>query len=604
MLKSIVRVKHISVLIFILLFQLVTANLAFALPALKIDNTTNNQRLEGHFKIWHDPAGGALLSDARQAAADDRFKTLESKGSTGSKSGAIWSRFQLHNTGDSPQRLFLEYVDHQLVFLDGYQRNYGNSEFKLVAHQSMLEPFSERLISHPRFVSFVEIGAGETHEFYFRFASDPKGFVYPDLRLWQPDKFRYVQSIEQLGIALLVGGLLLIAIIALVGGFAIKDRIYFAYFFYALAKVIVWPTVLGYTHMYVLRDSFHWSYMSLSGGITIFAGLVFAREFLDTAKKTPRLDKLLWLMIFNSLLLIGAALMRDSAMATGLMTLALLLYPIISVIALRRWAQGSTNGMVYSLAWLILVSGLFAQGLRDLGFVEHNFVSYYWPIVASYLEMIAISLAMGVHLYRLRQSKELAEKSYRHRLETTKEELERVVLERTKELQLAKQTAELEARTDSLTGLRNRRSFFKDAQSMLSSCQRNRQSMAILMFDIDHFKTINDTHGHSSGDVALQTFAASISSEIRESDIFARIGGEEFVLAIRAEIAVAHQSAERLRKVTEHIYVNAGVVQFKFTTSIGIAMIEDDDTIEQVLNRADKALYQAKRLGRNRSMVA
>ncbi|MDO6762110.1 diguanylate cyclase [Agarivorans sp. 1_MG-2023] len=592
--------------VFVLLFcgLVATKTYAESLSALHVNGLEDGSRLGQHFHVWHDESGSADLADAIAAFRLHKFSPLKSKGSTGLQAGAFWSVFYLHNDSDKPITLNLEYVDHQLIYLSAYQRNTSAPSFLEIADLALSNPFSERLVSHQRFVVPVELGAGETYQFYFRFGSDEKGFVFPDLRLWQPDKMHYVQSIELGSIAFLVGGLALMAIISLVTGVATNDKTYYAYFVYAGTKLATWPTILGFSHMFFVREDFHWSYMSLTGAMSIMTGVIFARIFLQTKVNTPRLDYVLKFMILNAGLLALAALTRETVFSVVLITIALLLYPVLAIASLIRWYQGSKESAVYTLGWTVLIIGLFSQALRDLGLVEHTFVTYYWPVVASYSEMMVIMVAMGIHLFRLRRLKEQAELRYRSQLERAKQELEILVSERTHALEVAKSEAEKEARTDPLTGINNRRSFMAKSEAMFDSCRNRSHPMSMLMFDIDHFKKINDNHGHAVGDQALKLFATTIESEIRDGDVLGRLGGEEFGLALYSDKDTAIHTAERLRSAVERIYLNTGVVQVRFTTSIGVALMEAEESIEQLMSHADQALYKAKESGRNKAVVS
>ncbi|MDO6686084.1 MULTISPECIES: sensor domain-containing diguanylate cyclase [unclassified Agarivorans] len=592
--------------VFVLLFcgLVATKTYAESLTALHVNGLEDGSRLGQHFHVWHDESGSADLADAIAAFRLHKFSPLKSKGSTGLQAGAFWSVFYLHNDSDKPITLNLEYVDHQLIYLSAYQRNTSAPSFLEIADLALSNPFSERLVSHQRFVVPVELGAGETYQFYFRFGSDEKGFVFPDLRLWQPDKMHYVQSIELGSIAFLVGGLALMAIISLVTGVATNDKTYYAYFVYAGTKLATWPTILGFSHMFFVREDFHWSYMSLTGAMSIMTGVIFARIFLQTKVNTPRLDYVLKFMILNAGLLALAALTRETVFSVVLITIALLLYPVLAIASLIRWYQGSKESAVYTLGWTVLIIGLFSQALRDLGLVEHTFVTYYWPVVASYSEMMVIMVAMGIHLFRLRRLKEQAELRYRSQLERAKQELEILVSERTHALEVAKSEAEKEARTDPLTGINNRRSFMAKSEAMFDSCRNRSHPMSMLMFDIDHFKKINDNHGHAVGDQALKLFATTIESEIRDGDVLGRLGGEEFGLALYSDKDTAIHTAERLRSAVERIYLNTGVVQVRFTTSIGVALMEAEESIEQLMSHADQALYKAKESGRNKAVVS
>ncbi len=158
------------------------------------------------------------------------------------------------------------------------------------------------------------------------------------------------------------------------------------------------------------------------------------------------------------------------------------------------------------------------------------------------------------------------------------------------------------ATTDSLTGVRNRRDFFLHGERAVSQACRYLQPLAIIMIDIDHFKRVNDSHGHPVGDQVLKAVSACCTEALRENDIFARIGGEEFAVVMpQTTIAAAEISAERLRAAVEALSVPIEDGQLQVTISLGLATLESDDIdLDELLKRADNALYRAKENGRNR----
>jgi two-component system cell cycle response regulator len=158
--------------------------------------------------------------------------------------------------------------------------------------------------------------------------------------------------------------------------------------------------------------------------------------------------------------------------------------------------------------------------------------------------------------------------------------------------------------TDQLTGLHNRRYMSRHLDTLISGAQQKGRPLAFVIMDIDFFKRVNDSHGHDIGDEVLKEFAARISANVRGIDLACRYGGEEFVVAMPdTDIAFATNIAERLRQSIETtpIKISRAPGQLSITISIGIARCEGEgDTAEQLLQRADQALYRAKRTGRNK----
>lgn len=172
------------------------------------------------------------------------------------------------------------------------------------------------------------------------------------------------------------------------------------------------------------------------------------------------------------------------------------------------------------------------------------------------------------------------------------------------QLRLHLLAVEEEAATDPLTGVLNRRAFDRVLANEVSRAAAGRTSLSLLALDLDHFKAINDTHGHAVGDDALRAFAARLRALLRQQDHFARVGGEEFVVLLPGAAAVrALEIAERLRAaVAERPLLDAPRVAP--TVSIGVASRQDGETAAALLARADAAAYAAKRAGRDRAMLA
>src|SRR3954467_10445128 len=158
--------------------------------------------------------------------------------------------------------------------------------------------------------------------------------------------------------------------------------------------------------------------------------------------------------------------------------------------------------------------------------------------------------------------------------------------------------------TDQLTGLHNRRYMARHLDTLLENAQKNARPLAFVIMDIDFFKHVNDTYGHDIGDEVLKEFASRIAANVRGIDLACRYGGEEFVVVMPdTDVEFAYSVSERLRHSIETtpFLISRAPHRLSITISIGIARCEGEiDTAEQLLHRADQALYRAKRTGRNR----
>lgn len=172
------------------------------------------------------------------------------------------------------------------------------------------------------------------------------------------------------------------------------------------------------------------------------------------------------------------------------------------------------------------------------------------------------------------------------------------LLEKNSELERLNRELELQASRDALTGAYNRMKFDSFLEKEIKRCSRYQRAITLAMLDIDHFKSINDRHGHAGGDAALRQFVNLVLEHVRESDMLARWGGEEFMILFpETSLEESRLVSEKLRqRIESHDFDIVG----NLTCSIGLTQLQQHDTLESLNDRVDEALYEAKRNGRNR----
>lgn len=157
------------------------------------------------------------------------------------------------------------------------------------------------------------------------------------------------------------------------------------------------------------------------------------------------------------------------------------------------------------------------------------------------------------------------------------------------------------ANTDVLTGVSSRRAFLAGLEAELARARRHNESLSLLMLDIDHFKRVNDSHGHPIGDAVLKQFAATCAGMLRAHDLFGRLGGEEFAVALpHTDAEGARTVAEKIRSAVAHAPIATVAGDIAITVSIGVAQADArKGDVDHLIAQADKALYEAKHGGRN-----
>jgi len=236
---------------------------------------------------------------------------------------------------------------------------------------------------------------------------------------------------------------------------------------------------------------------------------------------------------------------------------------------------------------MIVKLELVAQGVRDLA-------GAYQQGYREQRRMLRISDRLQLDLHQANQT-----------LASQADELKQLNMALETENKLREALAEelhLIATTDVLTGLHTRRHVLELGGHEEKRWRRKHGHLSLVMIDIDHFKKVNDTHGHSAGDEVLKAFAAVCRRTFRQTDVIGRFGGEEF-LAILPETSLdeACVIAERLRRQTQEETIALHHAETRITVSIGATeLLDSDSSLEQTISRADVALYRAKGAGRNR----
>lgn len=171
----------------------------------------------------------------------------------------------------------------------------------------------------------------------------------------------------------------------------------------------------------------------------------------------------------------------------------------------------------------------------------------------------------------------------------------------TESLSLRSMSMERAALTDALTGMQNRRYFDDALKEYLGEFKRVGKPVGLMIVDLDHFKQINDNHGHDVGDEVLKAVGKCLKDMTRYHDVVARLGGEEFaVVAPNMDADNMVRFAERIRKAIGGMVIMSGNVRLRVTASLGIAVWDQKESADALYRRADQQLYQAKNLGRNR----
>ncbi len=269
------------------------------------------------------------------------------------------------------------------------------------------------------------------------------------------------------------------------------------------------------------------------------------------------------------------------------------------------WTAATLLGLIfappaYTFVSAIMIVGIVTAGSFSLSSIHHVYNIYFYLML---LPQILIMLYHGEHvnisvalflIISIPIMMSLSKTIYANHIRS---------IENFESLENTVSKLYLNSITDSLTNTFNRRYFFEVAQHSIALTQRDKRTLSLLMIDIDFFKKINDTYGHQAGDTVLITLSKKIKSAVREGDIFARVGGEEFaVLLQNSSLEEAKNIAEKLRKMIENTPFIYQEKTLHITISIGVCTSKADSvfSLETLYKNADKQLYEAKHSGRNK----
>ncbi len=379
-------------------------------------------------------------------------------------------------------------------------------------------------------------------------------------------------------VSLSFGALTAVALAALLIWLVLSDRMFVLYasLFFLQALYLAYLTGQGFS--WPLLDkalplgSHAWNVpASLSGAISCW----FVREIADLKVTWPRVYAIygglaiafIVLTVANVAKLVGLG-----PLVNGIGNLIFLATAIFTlVVAFVAWRRGSRAAGWFLVAWTLLEACTIATTVALLiGMSEEtNRLMYYYALPLS-MVAAAILIALGV-------------------------------ADRLREQRLALSDAERRAQTDPLTGVLNRRSLIERLDAAGVRARARGLPIAVLFIDLDHFKLINDSFGHPAGDACLRAIIGPIQTELRQSDVIGRYGGEEFVVMLSsADAAAARPIAERIRRRVEDVAVEGFGPPIRITCSIGLAASDIEGLWgEALIARADEAVYTAKRSGRN-----
>lgn len=516
---------------------------------------------------YEDTTAKMTLSEVRHLSSEAFTPLNRPVASHPFTNSAFWYQFKVNNKENTPLSRLIVF---EPAWLDSVNFTVISPQGETITHQGgNIYPYSKRAIDY-YLINFEHSFEPGISTVYLQVKTrDP--FIVA-LSIMNKATFLAEQINASMYIGLVYGGIVAMLLYNLFLYFAVKARYYAHYVLFLSAFFAMNASYNGYTFMYIFPNApnvQNWA-QSTSIYFYVVTALLFARSFLNFVKYHHTLYIITTLLIFG---IVGVAVL--SAMIGGyhyhvmFAIISILLISIyLFIIGLYSLLTGNHSARFFLLGTASGLIGAFITALTVMSYIPYTYLTYKANDFGMYIDVVLLSMALADRMKMTQEKRLIAEK---------------------------------EAKTDILTGLYNRRAYYEICHKEFQRLLRHNRCLSVIMFDIDHFKEINDTYGHDTGDNVLKSVAAIVKGVIREYDYAFRMGGDEFlVLLPETTEKQALFLAERIRKrIANKKFIDKDD-KFYITASFGISQYNHiEKSIETIVKRADKALYHVKKSGRN-----
>lgn len=590
-----------------------------AMASVVLTDASSGMPLNAHIELLEDTQGTLTIADLASAEQQSRFQPANGRASVGQSLNPWWIKLTLQRDSRAPSLWVLEVGSVTQLDLQFHQ---PDGQGGWLSRQSGERVPFDASRDHPyrRMVFDLPALDEQPTTFYLR-AFDPAGNSFP-LRIWQADDLKQLAARENLALGAIYGVVFALLLYNLFILISLRDK---AYFWYVLTTAFALLFILSMTghgaqYLWPNHPVPAWlDRITLPSLWGLFASR-FTQTLLQTKLHVRWAHHLLNMACVIYLVAIVLTLFDQRHLAAwAIALLSLTSIPAALGSALIRWRQGFFPAQLYLYGYGLVLGSVGILLLRTTGVLQPaQWNAYVFPVAVA-AESILFSFALAYRIQILKQERAVAlqqadrEKTARlAQLQASAAELQAAVTARTAELaatneQLRERERELQhaAFHDPLTDLPNRRYLVERCESALGHAERHKESVALLLIDLDHFKPINDRFGHAAGDLMLQVIAKRLREHVRAGDAVARLGGDEFAALICGSDAErqAREIADRLLAELSNP-VHFGAERLQVTISIGVALYpRHARNFTGLYKIADQTLYRVKERGRSGARV-